>query len=57
MFSGREPGGGAGRVSEWERHGYNRVLQGEGLLLVLVVLIGVLLAWELFTDPALQVAE
>ena len=32
-------------------------LQVEGLLLVLVVLIGVLLAWELFTDPVLQAVE
>jgi hypothetical protein len=29
-------------------------LQAEGFLLVLVVLIGVLLAWELFTDPGLR---
>jgi hypothetical protein len=29
-------------------------LQVEGLMLVLVVLIGVLLAWELFTNPTLQ---
>jgi hypothetical protein len=29
-------------------------LQAEGLLLVLVVLIGVLLAWQVFTDPALR---
>jgi hypothetical protein len=32
-------------------------LQVEGLLLVLIVLFGVLLAWDLFTDPVLQAAE